>query len=49
MPTQMPMTDRPAIGALGPAFVAADAASRDGMTWAENTERGTVVTIEVPC
>ncbi|MEU9207893.1 hypothetical protein AB0D27_08080 [Streptomyces sp. NPDC048415] len=43
------MTDRPAIRALGPAFVAAVVASRGGMTRAENTERATVVTIGVPC
>jgi signal transduction histidine kinase len=34
---------------LGLAFVAAVAASHDGTARAENTERGTVVTIEVPC
>ncbi|MGW0424096.1 sensor histidine kinase, partial [Streptomyces sp. NPDC003015] len=33
---------------LGLAFVAA-AASHDGIARAENTERGTVVTIEIPC
>jgi len=34
---------------LGLAFVAAVAASHDGIARAENTERGTVVTIEIPC
>ncbi|MFD4553002.1 sensor histidine kinase [Streptomyces sp. NPDC058469] len=34
---------------LGLAFVAAVAAAHDGMARAENTERGTVVTIEIPC
>jgi signal transduction histidine kinase len=34
---------------LGLAFVAAVAASHDGIARAENTERGAVVTIEIPC